>query len=180
MTSPYPFSANAVLTADQLNSYPGLVFIKSQTIGSSVSSVTLSSVFSSSFRNYKVVTSGISGSTAATLQIAFGGASGHYATLDWSFYTGSPSTGQIQVNNGGSIPVNYVVSSPGNNGAEFTVYRPNVSSYTEVSGTGFGAGYAHTNGGTDFNVRSHTDLTLSISAGTMTGGTVRVYGYNNG
>jgi hypothetical protein len=177
---PYPYSGGEILNAADLNTFPGLVFIKSQTIGSSVSSVTLSSVFSSSFENYKVVTAGISGSTAATLQLAFGGSTNHYGTLNWSFYTGSPATGQISVNNGSAIPVNYVVSAPANNGAEFHINRPNVSSYTEVSGTGFGAGYAHTNGGTDFTVRSHTDLTLSISAGTMSGGTVRVYGYNNG
>ena len=178
MTSPYPFAAGATLTAAQLNSYAGLVFVKSQTIGSGVSSVTLSNVFSSDFQNYKVVTTGISNSTTATLRVVFGGSTNHYATLSWNLYNGT--SGRIDVLNGSNIPVNYIVSSPADNGCELTVTRPNVSSYTQVMGTGMGAGYTNWVGGTDFTVRSHTDLTLSISAGTMTGGTVRVYGYNDG
>lgn len=174
----YPWAAGETLTAADLNAYAGLVFVKSQTIGSSVASVTLSDVFSSDFQNYKVVTTGISNSTTATLQVAFGGSTNHYATLAWNLYNGT--NGRIDVLNGSNIPVNYIVSSPADNGSDFTVTRPNVSSYTQVTGTGIGAGYTNWFGGTDFTVRSHTDLTLSISAGTMTGGTVRVYGYNNG
>ncbi len=174
----YPWAAGETLTAADLNSYAGLVFIKSQTIGSSVSSVTLSSVFSSSFENYKVVVAGVSSSTDLTLQVAFGGSSGHFSALSWLRYDGA--SGTILVNDGAAIAVCYIVPATGNCGAEFHVNRPNVSSYTEISGTGNGKGVSFFQGGTDFNVRSHTDLTLTTSTGTMSGGTVRVYGYNNG
>ncbi len=174
----YPWNAGDTLNAADLSSYAGLVFVKSQTIGSSVSSVTLSNVFSADFENYKVVTTGISNSSVATLRVQWGGSTGHYGGLSWLIYYGS--TGTVTVNNGNNIPINYVVSAPADNGCEFTVTRPNVNSYTQIMGTGMAAGYLNWFGGSDFTVRSHTDLTLSTSAGTMTGGTVRVYGYNNG
>ncbi len=174
----YPWNAGDTLNAADLNNYAGLVFVKSQTIGSSVSSVTLSNVFSADFQNYKVVVTGISNSTTATLRVVFGGSTNHYGTLMWNLYNGT--NGRIDVLNGSNIPVGYTISAPADNGCEFTVTRPNVSSYTQLMGTGMGAGFTNWFGGTDFTVRSHTDLTLSISAGTMTGGTVRVYGYNDG
>ena len=64
----FPYSSGDVLTAADLNASSGLVFIKSQTIGSGVSSVTVTNVFSSTFENYKVVTTGIAASGSATLR----------------------------------------------------------------------------------------------------------------
>jgi hypothetical protein len=46
----YPWSSGEVLTAADLNAYAGLILVKTQTIGTAVSSVTLSNVFSCDVR----------------------------------------------------------------------------------------------------------------------------------
>ena len=52
----FPYSSGDVLTAADLNASSGLVLVKTQTIGTSVTSVTVSDAFSSTFDNYKIIT----------------------------------------------------------------------------------------------------------------------------
>ena len=62
------FTSGQVLTAADTNTYlanSGLVYVTSGTIGVAVSSVTVSSVFSSTYDSYKIVISGMSTSASA-------------------------------------------------------------------------------------------------------------------
>jgi len=178
----YPWAAGEVLTAADLNNYAGLVFIKSQTVGSGVSSVTVTDVFSSTFDNYKIIyritTSvnvnmglTIDGVTSATgydskafysTVFAAGGftaalnAAGAFWTVGWS-NAGEPANASIEI------------YQPYQNSR--VRFSSQFSSY--VAGVSNGATVA--TGGTQ-----STDFTLAPASGTFTGGTIRVYGYNNG
>jgi hypothetical protein len=110
------FTSGQILTAAQMTDLQtniGLTFVLAQTIGSAVSSVTVSSAFSSTFDKY----------------------------------------------------------------------NPNLAKYTYFSGA---LGYNTTNGnsrsgltGVLKDTTQYTAFTLTPSAGTLTGGTIRVYGYRN-
>ena len=72
------YTAGEVLTAASLNanfsfvaSSGGLVLVKTQTIGTTVSSVEVTGAFSSTYDNYKIIVSGGAGSTAAQFGLKF-------------------------------------------------------------------------------------------------------------
>jgi hypothetical protein len=160
----------------------GLTLIKTQTIGSAVSSITVSDVFSSTYDNYKVLINGgvgsvdkigilmTLGSNASGVQgVAVGAdygsaavsadAANNIAAFEWA---GKASTGGIYMSG--------------------DIVAPNLAKYTygSFSGSRFnnnvyvvGAFYEIVNN-TQF-----TAFTLTLNQGTLTGGTIRVYGYAN-
>jgi len=77
MTTPPTFSSGAVLTAAQMNSV-GLWLIKTQTIGSAVSSVAVTSAFSADYQNYRIIISGGAASATAYLSFALTGGTSVY------------------------------------------------------------------------------------------------------
>jgi hypothetical protein len=83
----YPWSSGEVLTAADLNAYAGLILVKTQTIGTAVSSVTVSDAFSSTFDNYLVAVDGVTSSTntGATMYLS-GATSGYSYTLIYTKY----------------------------------------------------------------------------------------------
>jgi hypothetical protein len=170
-----------VPTGNQISQvdYPsGLVLVKSQTIGSAVSTVTVSDVFSSEFDNYKVVF----GATDASLDdqaglLTFGSTStGYYGSLVYDKYDGSAST--IRRNNSSSIYAGITDSTNATN-FQFDVFSPNLAQRTTVSGMGFGYSLSFWFGGMVANSTQYTAFTWAPSSGTVTGGTIRVYGYRN-
>ena len=166
-----------VMIADT-DSPPGLQLIKTQTIGSAVSTVTVSDVFSSEFDNYKVVF----GATDASLDdqaglLTFGSTStGYYGSLVYDKYDGSAST--IRRNNSSSIYAGITDSTNATN-FQFDVFSPNLAQRTTVSGMGFGYSLSFWFGGMVANSTQYTAFTWAPSSGTVTGGTIRVYGYRN-
>lgn len=177
----YPvFATGDVLNASDMNAV-GLWLIKSQTVGTAVASVTLTSVFSSSYDNYLIQYNGGVGSTAQSIALQFGPSSvsgyntGYYQILSYGAYaTGALTT--TNVNNGTSW--SYVGESSANwNSVNIVVQNPNLAKYSTLHG-----GYAGTVGGwvTGYHgsTGQFTEFTLTV-AGTLTGGTIRVYGYRN-
>jgi len=182
------FTAGEILTSDVMNdvstlgNYQGLFWIKSQTIGNAVSSVTVTGAFSSDFDHYKII-----------VQVNSIAAGGPYMTLQ----LGSTTTGYYW----GAPVVNYAAATASaistNNGASwnrlgpggttgmagvYDVLNPFLSENTVISGTyadpatagsaGVGSGYLN-------NTTSYTAFTVGVTSSTMTGGTIRVYGYRN-
>lgn len=168
------------VTSADINTYltnGGLVWIKEQTIGSAVTSVTVTSVFSASFDNYVITISGGAGSTsAAIMYLKLGStATGYYNALQYVEYGATPkSTGLA------NTTVWDYVGSASTDGirAHITLLSPYLSKSTQchsliahtTSWAGTQAGYLN-------NTTSYTDFTIGVNSGTMTGGTVRVYGY---
>ena len=184
----YPWASGEVLTAADLNAYAGLVLVKTQTIGTAVSSVTVNDAFSSTFDNYKIIVSNVTQSTAndIVLQLA---ASGTPSTASYYWATAyvTYSTNAVTGTGGGTPRADYPISSINNtnhrHSSDVTVFGPFQTIRTNIAGTMYvgrtdiaGLGTA----GMHDVASSYDGFKLIANAGTLTGGTIRVYGYNNG
>jgi len=160
-----------------------LVLLSATTIGTTVSSVTVTSAFSATYDAYKIVVTGGAGSTNQPLTLTLGSAStGYYATY---FRTASASSatydGQVTNNGAGWTEFGYGTTS--GLGMNIELLSPFLAKTTIASGvytrgntTGVGVG---TISGFLNDTTSYTAFTITPATGTMTGGTVRVYGYAN-
>jgi hypothetical protein len=172
-------------TVEALQQYAGSVLVKTQTIGSGVSSVTVTNAFDSRFKNYRIFYDVLGGSASAfTLFLSLGAtATGYY----WSRTLTLFSTGAIGSVNGANDARWHIgaVRGTSNTGGQGHVdlmspYEARPTMFNGASVYMFSTGYAETNGGYLDAVTQYTEFTLAPSAGTMTGGTVQVYGYNDG
>jgi len=188
MAIPYPESSDYVADgatameniATQVDDKSGLVFVKSQAVGSSVSSVTVTDAFSATFKNYKVIYSGFTMSAFTGLLFSMGsginGSQWFGVTTGRSYISGVTDT---NVSNGGAIAIATGSGVVNRVGTEIFVTRPYVSGRTGMSAISTGERGHFTTAMHDGN-NSYTDFTLSTASGTITGGTIRVYGYNDG
>ena len=159
----------------------GLTLVSATTIGTTVSSVTVSSAFSATYDNYLITVSGGSGSTDFNLDMTLGStATGYY--LNFSYQPISSST----VTNGNSSNAGSFASvgEGSSNVLSAFIYlqNPFASKVTLISAEQIPTKttqYSSRCLGFLDNTTSYTAFTLTTNAGTMTGGTVRVYGYQN-
>jgi len=175
------FTTGEVLTAADTNEYlgnAGLVFVKSQTIGTTVSSVTVTSAFSATYDNYVIMISGGVASTDMNIRLTLGStATGYYYGGMFAKYDGTNSSFTAGSNQSfldiGYASVN-ALSGKGELDSPFLAKRTVLRSIsTGTSTTYFMNNYA----GFLDNATSYTAFTLTASTGTMTGGTISVYGY---
>jgi len=183
MATPPTFSSGAVLTAAQMNSV-GLWLVKTQTVGTAVSSVAVTSAFSADYDNYLITLNGGTGSATGAIAIQLGSSvTGYYGFLVYGDIAASTVLG-ANVNNqtrmnfqGGCTAAGQaaVVSS--------TLLNPFKAAYTTfLNGTyrSFGSNPVYgTMQGEHRVATSYTGFTVLPEAGTLTGGTIRVYGYRN-
>ena len=157
--------------------YPGLRLVKKQTIGSAVSSVTVTSAFSATYENYKVIISGGVASSNTDAHVRFGSVvTGYYHQFIFSSWNSSVASDAST--NATRIP--YIGSvSPNGLHANIEISAPFASKETRVMALGAGSstGYIGTTNGLLYNTDSYTDFTFTPSGGTITGGTIYVYGY---
>lgn len=158
---------------------PGLQLIKTQTIGTAVSSVTVSDVFSSDFSNYRIVIDGVSASqNNGSFKFVLNGlTSGVYGTLFYDLYTGS-ATGYNRQNNGSFAEIGFTTTNVSMN-TVFDVLGPNLAQRTHISGQWSQDSYYGWFSFMVGNTTQYTGFVLSSGTGTTTGGTIRVYGYRN-
>jgi hypothetical protein len=159
----------------------GLTLVKSQTIGSAVSSVTVTDAFSSTYDNYMVTISGGAGSTSGGLKLQLGSTvTGYYTWLLYGSYTGATVNGFNQNNTTFAGDFGYT-SANGHTGVA-NILSPNLAARTSWSmafaaqDTTYYAGWVN---GFVNNTTQYTAFTLTTGSGTITGGTIRVYGYQN-
>ena len=159
----------------------GLELISSTTIGSGVSSVTVSNAFSSTYDNYRLVISGGAGSTNNYLNMQMGATTtGYYAWGVSGTYNSNTVTGD-----GESNVANFryvaaystnsiwgVVDLSGPNLAKNTHYNAAISLSNTIDAALWYNGYLA-------DTTQYTGFTLLAISGTITGGTVKVYGYKN-
>jgi hypothetical protein len=149
------------------------------TIGSAVPSVTVSGAFSSEYVNYKILYSGVDASVAgAEMRLTLNNSTGStYRYAGQSFdYIGTNTFVY-------DLGVAYmIVGFTGTNidaFSEITVFAPFLSTIETGLNAKGGRRNNNFNGtGFDVNAVSHTGFTLTPSSGTLTGGTISVYGYN--
>jgi hypothetical protein len=159
--------------------YPGLRLVKKQTIGTAVSSVTVSSAFSATYDAYKIIISGGAGSTDnAQLQLTLGSTTSGYIYSFGVFASGVAagvgSTSAPSFQNSAEFDTNKI-------SLNFDLVNPFLAKHTIING---GGGYNLTNfnsrtgyQGVLPNTTSYTAFTLTTSSGSITGGTIYVYGY---
>ena len=168
-------------TVEALQNYAGLVLVKSVTVGSGVSSVAVTSAFDSRFDTYKIVmTGGVASISNPNVNMTLtGSTTTYYWATNIRLWSGSTITQQLANGSywqvGGSSLTTHAVN--------IDVSNPYLAKHTVFSGmcifpqTSGGSAYV---GGIHATSSSYTGFTLSANAGTLTGGTIRVYGYNNG
>ena len=178
----YPWAAGEVLTAADLNAYAGLIHINTTNIGTAVSSVAVSNVFSSTFDNYKIIINVDAFSAAAYIRIQLGSTTtGYYFGTAIVQYSSGTVTG-LRSNNDNSWNGLGPGTTAGGGGTydllypnktEPTLIHGSYADYSTAGSGGSGSGFLN-------NTTSYTGFTVLTSTGTMTGGKIRVYGYNNG
>lgn len=180
------FSTGEVLTASDTNTYlanSGLVYVTSTTIGSAVSSVTVSNCFSSTYDNYRLILSDATVSVGGSIGLQLNSATGSTYYMGGIYMTFGSTTvngyGPAANTRWNDVWAAETVQSTG----ALDLYSPNKAKRTtgacmSIKAGAGGATLAHyaLNMLEDSNSQ-HTGFTLYPVAGTMTGGTIRVYGY---
>jgi hypothetical protein len=178
----YAVSASSFVLAktDVTASAGALTLVSSTAIGSAVSSVTVSSAFSSTYDNYRVNIIGGTFSTNTTALLTFGSTStGYYFAAPGLTYSASVNNG----NGNNTTQFSFVLAGDTNSfGGYFDCFGPNLATNTRVAYTridNISDAVIRVAGGILANTTQYTAFTLTMSSGTMTGGTIRVYGYAN-
>lgn len=180
MTFPV-FASGDVLNASDMNAV-GLWLVKTQTVGTGVSSVTVTGAFSADYDNYRIVYDGGASSTNASLHMTLGStATGYHYALVYNQYNAATPLGLASAV--GTFFSDCGRASTNTNNLVVDIFSPFLSARTGIR-TGCvdysgAAGYVIQGGGMLNNTTSYTAFTITIAAGTMTGGTIRVYGYRN-
>jgi hypothetical protein len=162
---------------------PALELVKTQTVGTSVTSVTVTNAFSATYDRYLVTLAGGTTTTNRALNLTLGAtATGYYSSMMYITYSSSTITGAPN-NGGSSFPDVGVVTTDSMTG-RFEINSPFLSMRTDISwlhgGTGSASQATYVGAGFLNNNTSYTDFTLTMAgSGAMTGGTIRVYGYRN-
>jgi len=156
-----------------------LVLISATTIGSAVSSVTVTNAFSATYNNYYITIAGGVSSALCALRLKLGAvATGYYGGLIQVNFASSAVTG-IGDNNAAQFSyVGWATTTAMT--AQILVNSPNLAKLTNVwAGPYVTGATAGTYQAEENSTTQHTDFTITPSTGTLTGGTIRVYGFAN-
>jgi len=177
MTFP-SFSSGEVLRATDMNAV-GLWLVKSQVVGNGVSSVTVTGAFSADYDNYLVTWTGGVGSTGLLTKVSLGSSTtGYNNVLVYGNSYATPSATGGSTNNGAAWEfMGWMDSDFGH--ISFDLYGPFLSRFTGCSMRYMGATNAGVGAGVHKVAASYTSFTITPTTGTMTGGTIRIYGYRN-
>lgn len=158
----------------------GLTLVTSQTIGSAVSSVTVNNAFSSTYDNYRITISGGSSSATQNWRMQLGATTtGYYFSGRYNDYSGA---GQGFSNAVNAASWNVGACSANGNFLAVELYGPNLADETAFSASFadiLTGGSQNAIAGFLNNTTQYTAFTLFPGSGTVTGGTIRVYGYQN-
>jgi hypothetical protein len=183
MALPVTFVAGDILEAAQLNSNftylegaGGFTLVKTETIGTTVASVTVTDAFSATYNAYKIIVDGGVGSATALLQFKLGAtATGYYeASVRANYSTGNVDAGsgsnQTSFSRAGNVNANYI---------NFAVdlINPFTAKYTLINGMWISLTQGGQYSGYLANTTSYTAFTLTPASGTLTGGNIKIYGY---
>jgi hypothetical protein len=152
---------------------PGLELIRTETIGTATTSVIVSNVFNSTYDHYRIMVQGSSSSSVVSLRLQFNNSTASYygGGIQTLFSTGGVSS--LWDNNVSRF--NQIGF-----GSEMIadVYNPFLARNTRVSSSFYTNVAAGNYTGYILDSNSSTGFTISPnSGGTLTGGTVNVYGY---
>jgi hypothetical protein len=158
--------------------YPGLRLVKKQTIGTGVSSVTVTGAFSATYDNYKIVVSDYDASgTDDLLFVSVNGTTGSNYTstrIAVSNSTGALTSAASPASGG----VVMGLTSSSNSSMIFDVITPFLTTKTYfLNASSTGSAFNLNSQGFTLTNNSSTAFTITPGGGTLTGGTIYVYGY---
>ena len=164
-----------------LTSNVGLVLVKSQAVTGTASSVVVTNAFSAAYDNYEIIYTGTSlAGTDAQFICQLGSATTNYRT---TLLYNVNSTTPVGATTNAQAGFPWVGGGSGNDAyAHFKLFTPFLTRHTRMETSSYiawpDAGFGHASG-VHSAFTSFTDFTLSSTAGSFTGGTIRVYGYRN-
>jgi hypothetical protein len=156
----------------------GLKLIKSQVIGTTVSSVNVTGAFSASYPAYKIIISGGTKSVGGNMTLKLGASATQYywsglllgyAGGGTSAIQGSNQTSFTYAGYGSSVVNIFDVDLINAGTADYTIYQ---AKYTAIADATYQQGIHQV-------ATAYTDFTITPASGTMTGGTIYVYGYGS-
>jgi hypothetical protein len=153
------------------------------TIGSAVSSVTVNGAFSAAYDNYKIIISsgGTVGNDYGSLRLGSSTSTYNYAAQTLQYSTAAFGGFGVGTN---ASEFRYVWSNANSTGytGNVELQNPFLAQYTRLVSDYASDDYRFFMGGVHKTASSYTSFTLGPNAftGTLTGGTIRIYGYNNG
>jgi hypothetical protein len=174
-----PGTRLVVPTSVAVGSGSGSVGTQGTVTFSGASSVTLNGVFTSTYKNYKIIVSGGSATANAGLGVTLGSANtGYYSSRYYRTWAGTASSDSN--NNTSSWLLIGLVASGGLslNVDLFSPFESAATSYNSQSSLMATTGEMNVASGYLNNTNSYTSFTLTPASGTITG-TVSVYGYKN-
>lgn len=157
----------------------GLVFVKSVSTGTGVSSVTVNDAFSSTYDNYRIsITNMTHSANQPDIQIRFGSSTTSHFTSGW--YLGITSGSLTTVQSGSSAQISIGSGNNAGSGSYIVeVLSPYRPEFTFTQATNVSTAWATTYLGTHATSTSFTSFTILASSGTISNGVIRVYGYRN-
>jgi hypothetical protein len=167
------FSPGEIWTAGAADSI-GLWLIKTHTIGNAVSTVTVTDAFSSTYDNYLITINGGAASTASILRMTLGATvTNYYYSLIFSTWSATllsegATNALLWTGVGFGTTTGLQMSA--------TLYNPQRATPTTMTSQRVTTAEAGLVSGYLNNTTQYTAFTITPSTGTLTGGTIRVYG----
>jgi len=175
---------SSLLDAKSPVSTTGLVLLSTTTISSGVSSVVVTNAFSATYEQYQIsVTNAQTSAADAWLALQLGSTtSGYYGVISIANYSNGAFSGGGNFSNASNFNYAFAISNPATNlsGGSITITNPFATKRTTINGFVtrlLTTGYAGTVGCFQDSDTSFTGFTLIPSGGTITSGTIKVYGY---
>ena len=172
--------ANLNDAVNKIETYMGLVVVKTQAVGTTVSSVSVTNAFSATYDNYQVQWQGgaMSGDTSINMTLTGAGSTSFYSAFMYGTYQTAVTTVTNEGTEGVSSFRNIGGGYSGSAFLDATLYAPFISGRT----TNIFAPVRYTSKwgtttGLCVDSASITGFTISPASGTMTGGTIVIYGY---
>jgi hypothetical protein len=176
MTVSTATTSGQVLTSAYVNNNinSGLTYITSSTVGTAVSSVVVSSCFSSTYDSYQIVVRGVAATNQDFFRLSLSGATGASYSYGSSYYAyGSAIASDTSASNNFWRPG--IMGTPSS--FVMDIHSPFLAARTTMQFSSSSDAYSVFGGGNNTDTTSSTGFTLTPSAGTLTGGTISVYGY---
>ena len=179
------FSAGSVLTASDTNTYlanSGLVYVTQVTVGSGVSSVNITSCFNSTYDNYLISFANIgasSGGGVMTMKLMVGSTpqtNGWYGNV---FYIANGAGGTFTNATSSNVAYAEVMSltSTFKNSGKFELQSPNLATQSRHQYFSADDYYFRFGASQLSNSTQYDGVQFAPVGGTITGGTITVYGY---
>jgi hypothetical protein len=159
--------------------YPGLRLVKKQTIGSAVSSVTVTGAFSATYENYRIVVSGGVASTTNYANMTLGSVTSGYSqkSVFGNYNDNSIAGAGVSAGSSWQAVVRAATNAISGIIELQTPFLSKVTSMDYVAKELRSGGLWEQGGGFINDATSFSAFTLTVNSGTWTGGTIYVYGY---